>query len=99
LKLRHASRIEVANRAAKLLKMLRLEGLGKPRVTALSNGRHQRVALGRALAANLRILLLDEPLSNLDARYRAQVRHEIETPQQYLGITVLHVTQIARKPW
>lgn len=92
LKLRHASRIKVANRVAQLLKMLQLEGLGERRVTALSGGQRQRVALGRALAVNPRILLLDEPLSNLDARVREEVRHEIKTLQQNLGITTLHVT-------
>jgi len=93
LKLRHASRSEVANRVAQLLKMLQLEGLGERRVTALSGGQRQRVALGRALAVNPRILLLDEPLSNLDARVREEVRHEIKTLQQNLGITTLHVTR------
>ena len=92
LKLRHESRIVVANRVAELLKMLRLEGLGERKVTALSGGQRQRVALGRALAVNPRILLLDEPLSNLDARVREEVRHEIKTLQQNLGITTLHVT-------
>src|SRR6516165_4635412 len=92
LKLRHASRIEVANRVAELLKMLRLEGLGERKVTALSGGQRQRVALGRALVVNPQILLLDEPLSNLDARIREEVRHEIKTLQQTLGITTVHVT-------
>jgi len=92
LRLRRASRIEVTNRVATLLKMLRLEGLGERRVTALSGGQRQRVALGRALAVNPRILLLDEPLSNLDAQVREEVRHEIKTLQQNLGITTLHVT-------
>jgi ABC-type Fe3+/spermidine/putrescine transport system ATPase subunit len=61
-------------------------------VTALSGGQRQRVALGRALAINPQILLLDEPLSNLDARIREEVRHEIKTLQQSLGITTVHVT-------
>jgi ABC-type Fe3+/spermidine/putrescine transport system ATPase subunit len=72
--------------------MLRLEGLGERKVAALSGGQRQRVALGRALAVNPRILLLNEPLSNLDARVREEVRHEIKTLQQNLGITTLHVT-------
>src|SRR6516164_7098328 len=92
LKLRRASRTEIAARIASLLTMLRLQGLGERKVTALSGGQRQRVALGRALAVNPQILLLDEPLSNLDARIREEVRHEIKTLQQDLGITTVHVT-------
>ena len=92
LKLRRAGRAEIARKVAELLAMLRLEGLGGRKVTALSGGQRQRVALGRALAVSPQILLLDEPLSNLDARIREEVRHEIKTLQQTLGITTVHVT-------
>jgi putative spermidine/putrescine transport system ATP-binding protein len=92
LRLRHASRTEIANRTTELLTMLQLEGLGERKVTALSGGQRQRVALGRALAINPQILLLDEPLSNLDARIREEVRHEIKALQRELGITTMHVT-------
>jgi ABC-type Fe3+/spermidine/putrescine transport system ATPase subunit len=92
LKLRGVGRAEIAERVQALLAMLRLEGLGERKVTALSGGQRQRVALGRALAINPQILLLDEPLSNLDARVREEVRHEIKTLQQKLGITTVHVT-------
>jgi ABC-type Fe3+/spermidine/putrescine transport system ATPase subunit len=92
LKLRRAGRAEIAARVETLLAMLRLQGLGERKVTALSGGQRQRVALGRALAINPQILLLDEPLSNLDARIREEVRHEIKTLQQDLGITTVHVT-------
>jgi len=92
LKLRGVGRVEIAERVASLLAMLRLDGLGERKVTALSGGQRQRVALGRALAINPQILLLDEPLSNLDARVREEVRHEIKTLQQELGITTVHVT-------
>jgi len=92
LKLRGVGRVQIAERVAALLAVLRLEGLGERKVTALSGGQRQRVALGRALAINPQILLLDEPLSNLDARVREEVRHEIKTLQQNLGITTVHVT-------
>ena len=92
LKLRHVARAEVARRVDELLGMLRLDGLGERKITALSGGQRQRVALGRALAINPQVLLLDEPLSNLDARIREEVRHEIKTLQQRLGITTVHVT-------
>ena len=92
LRLRRAGRAETEARVAALLAMLRLDGLGERKVTALSGGQRQRVALGRALAINPQILLLDEPLSNLDARIREQVRHEIKTLQHELGITAVHVT-------
>jgi putative spermidine/putrescine transport system ATP-binding protein len=92
LKLRHVKRAEVDARIDELLAMLHLDGLGQRKVTALSGGQRQRVALGRALAISPQVLLLDEPLSNLDARIREDVRHEIKTLQQRLGITTVHVT-------
>jgi putative spermidine/putrescine transport system ATP-binding protein len=92
LKLRGAGRTEIARRIDELLAMLHLEGLAERKVTALSGGQRQRVALGRALAISPQILLLDEPLSNLDARIREDVRHEIKSLQQSLRITTVHVT-------
>src|SRR5207244_4933165 len=92
LKLRGVGRVDIARRIEELLAMLRLEGLAERKVTALSGGQRQRVALGRALAIDPQVLLLDEPLSNLDARIREEVRHEIKTLQQRLGITTVHVT-------
>jgi len=92
LKLRRFSHDAIAVKVNEILLMLGLEGLGERSVTALSGGQRQRVALGRALAVNPRILLLDEPLSNLDARVRQKVRHEIRALQQRLGITAIHVT-------
>jgi putative spermidine/putrescine transport system ATP-binding protein len=92
LKLRHVGRAEIDARIDELLAMLRLDGLGGRNVTALSGGQRQRVALGRALAISPQVLLLDEPLSNLDARIREDVRHEIKTLQQRLGITTVRVT-------
>jgi ABC-type Fe3+/spermidine/putrescine transport system ATPase subunit len=92
LKLRRVPRDKADRRIDELLATLGLEGLGERNVTALSGGQRQRVALGRALAIDPRILLLDEPLSNLDARIRQTVRHEIRALQKRLGITAIHVT-------
>jgi ABC-type Fe3+/spermidine/putrescine transport system ATPase subunit len=92
LRLRGVGRAEIALRVSSMLAMLRLAGLAERRVTELSGGQRQRVALGRALVINPQILLLDEPLSNLDARIREDVRHEIKTLQRDLGITTVHVT-------
>jgi putative spermidine/putrescine transport system ATP-binding protein len=92
LKLRGVSRAERRRRVQEIMALLGLEGLGDRSVTQLSGGQRQRVALGRALAINPGILLLDEPLSNLDARIRQTVRHEIKALQQQLGITAIHVT-------
>jgi ABC-type Fe3+/spermidine/putrescine transport system ATPase subunit len=77
-----------------------LEGLRKVNLTGLdarypgqlSGGQQQRVALARALVLNPHLLLLDEPLSNLDAKIRAQIRGEIRTLQRELGITTIYVT-------
>jgi ABC-type Fe3+/spermidine/putrescine transport system ATPase subunit len=92
LKLRRVAKPEIARRVAEILGMLKLEGLGERNVTQLSGGQRQRVALGRALAVSPELLLLDEPLSNLDARIREEVRHEIKALQHKLGITTIHVT-------
>jgi putative spermidine/putrescine transport system ATP-binding protein len=92
LKLRRVAKPEIARRVADILAMLKLQGFGERNVTQLSGGQRQRVALGRALAVNPEVLLLDEPLSNLDARIREDVRHEIKALQAKLGITTIHVT-------
>ena len=92
LKLRGWDRARIVQRVNQMLAMLKLDGLGERMVTQLSGGQRQRVALGRALAIDPRILLLDEPLSNLDARIREDVRHEIKALQNKLGITAIHVT-------
>ncbi len=92
LKLRGWDKPRITERVGQMLAMLKLDGLGDRMVTQLSGGQRQRVALGRALAVDPRILLLDEPLSNLDARIREDVRHEIKALQNKLGITAIHVT-------
>jgi putative spermidine/putrescine transport system ATP-binding protein len=92
LKLRHRPADETTARIENLLALLHLEGLAARNVTQLSGGQRQRVALGRALAIDPALLLLDEPLSNLDARIRVELRSEIRAVQSRLGITAIHVT-------
>ena len=92
LKLRRVPRDEIKRRVDNLLSMLGLPGYGERSVNELSGGQRQRVALGRALAVEPEILLLDEPLSNLDARIRLQMRHEIRSIQRQLGVTAILVT-------
>ena len=92
LRLRGVPRPEVRRRVGEVLKLLNLSGLEERKVTNLSGGQRQRVALGRALAIDPQLLLLDEPLSNLDAKVRVQLRQEIKTLQNRLGFTAIHVT-------
>ena len=92
LRLRGVPRAEIRRRVDAILRLLNLAGLEDRKVTALSGGQRQRVALGRALAIDPALLLLDEPLSNLDAKVRLQLRNEIKTLQKRLGFTAIHVT-------
>jgi ABC-type Fe3+/spermidine/putrescine transport system ATPase subunit len=92
LRLRRLSRAEVAQRLERGLRQVNLAGLEDRYPGQLSGGQQQRVALARALVLNPDILLLDEPLSNLDAKIREQVRGEIRQLQQSLGITTVYVT-------
>lgn len=92
LRARKMPRAAIAERVAEALGYVRLEALARRRVTELSGGQQQRVALARALAIHPEILLLDEPLSNLDAELRHATREQIATLQRRLGITAIHVT-------
>jgi iron(III) transport system ATP-binding protein len=92
LKLRRLTGAEIERRLAAGLAKVNLGGLEDRYPGQLSGGQQQRVALARALVLNPDILLLDEPLSNLDAKIRVQVRGEIRALQRELGITTVYVT-------
>jgi iron(III) transport system ATP-binding protein len=92
LRLRRLSAAEIEARLAEGLRKVNLAGLESRYPGQLSGGQQQRVALARALVLNPDILLLDEPLSNLDAKIRVQVRAEIRRLQRELGITTVYVT-------
>jgi putative spermidine/putrescine transport system ATP-binding protein len=83
---------ETRAHVAEALRLVRLEGYGERLPRQLSGGQQQRVALARALAFRPDVLLLDEPLSNLDAKLREEVRVEIRELQQKLGLTTVMVT-------
>ena len=92
LSVRGAPMPEIAARLAKVANVLGLEALLARKPSQLSGGQQQRVALGRALIAEAPVCLLDEPLSNLDAQLRQDLRREIRALQQRLGITMIYVT-------
>jgi iron(III) transport system ATP-binding protein len=89
---RRLPRDEVRRRAGAALELVGLTGYGERRPNQLSGGQQQRVALARTLAIEPQVLLLDEPLSNLDAKLRVQMRHELLRLHQRLGITTIFVT-------
>jgi iron(III) transport system ATP-binding protein len=89
---RRLPRAEIDRKVAAALSLVGLEGLAARFPAQLSGGQQQRVALARTIAIEPKVLLLDEPLSNLDARMRVQVRSELRDLQQRLGITAIFVT-------
>ena len=92
LEMRRLPRREVERRVKRALELVGLEGLENRYPEQLSGGQQQRVALARALVVEPEVLLLDEPLSNLDAKIRERVRGEIKRIQRELGITTVYVT-------
>jgi iron(III) transport system ATP-binding protein len=89
---RRLSKEEIADRVKHVLEVMGIGGLGKRRIGQLSGGQQQRVALARAVAAGNKVVLFDEPLSNIDAKVREQLRRELRTMQRELGFTAVYVT-------
>ena len=92
LKFRKVAKLEIQSRVAEAAEVLGLGDLLRRRPAELSGGQRQRVALGRAMVCQPKVFLLDEPLSNLDARMRAEMRAEIGELHQRLGTTMIFVT-------
>lgn len=92
LKVMKRPRDEVRERVSRVLDMVGLDGMESRPATRLSGGQQQRVALARALVPEPQVLLLDEPLSNLDAQLRAHMRTELKELQARIGVTTLYVT-------
>ncbi len=92
LKLRKVPKAEIQQRVTDILALVELNGMESRMTNQLSGGQQQRVALARALVVEPGVLLFDEPLSNLDAKLRVQMRTEIRRIQQKLGITAIYVT-------
>ena len=92
LKLRKTPKEEIRRRVEEAARILDIEHLLERKPKALSGGQRQRVALGRAIVREPKVFLLDEPLSNLDAKLRAQMRTEISKLHQRLGTTFIYVT-------
>jgi multiple sugar transport system ATP-binding protein len=92
LKIRHVPREEMNRRVTEAARILGIEDLLKRRPRQLSGGQRQRVAMGRAIVRHPQAFLMDEPLSNLDAKLRVQMRSEISRIQRELGVTTIYVT-------
>ncbi|HEY8471088.1 MAG TPA: sn-glycerol-3-phosphate ABC transporter ATP-binding protein UgpC [Natronosporangium sp.] len=92
LKLRRTPKAEIDRRVREAAKLLQLEEFLNRKPKALSGGQRQRVAMGRAIVREPQVFLMDEPLSNLDAKLRVQTRSQIATLQANLGTTTVYVT-------
>jgi iron(III) transport system ATP-binding protein len=92
LNVQHISKAEIERRVRRVMELVQLTGLERRAPNQLSGGQQQRVALARALIMEPKVLLMDEPLSNLDAKLRETMRTEIRRIQQNLGITSVYVT-------
>jgi iron(III) transport system ATP-binding protein len=92
LNVRHLPRPEITERVNRVLDLVHLDGYGDRAPNPLSGGQQQRVALARALVMEPKVLLMDEPLSNLDAKLREEMRTEIRRIQKTLNITSVYVT-------
>ena len=92
LRVRRMKRAEIASRVERVLDLVGLARFGERSASALSGGQQQRVALARALVYDPRLLLLDEPLSNLDAELRTRLRFELKNIQRESGVTTVYVT-------
>lgn len=92
LKIRHLPKAEIDQRVHDAAKILQIEEYLDRKPKALSGGQRQRVALGRAIVRNAKVFLMDEPLSNLDAKLRVQMRSEIIKLTQAIGATTIYVT-------
>lgn len=92
LKIKKESKAQIEEKVMRIVNTVNLKGLEKRMPSQLSGGQQQRVALGRALVAGSSLLLLDEPLNNLDANLREEMRFEIKDLQKKFGITIFYVT-------
>ena len=98
LKMRHTGRQETASKVAEVAEKLELNMLLNRKPGALSGGQRQRVTLARSMVREPKLFLMDEPLANLDAKLRVEMRREIITLQRELGVTTIYVTHDRSKP-
>ncbi len=92
LRLRHTPEEEIKRRVSDAARLLRIDHMLERKPAALSGGQRQRVAIGRAIVRQPKVFLFDEPLSNLDAQLRGEMRSEIKRLHQRLGATIIYVT-------